>query len=74
MLSTPWNQRAKRYDFVIVGSGYGGAITAARLATAKERERLWPEVVTLYSGYRDYQERTGRQIPLVVLEPRGGGR
>lgn len=46
----------------------------ARLATAKERERLWPEVVTLYSGYRDYQERTDRQIPLVVLEPRGGGR
>ena len=45
----------------------------ARLATANERKRLWPEVVKLYSGYRDYQERTDRQIPLVVLEPRGGG-
>ena len=44
----------------------------ARLATANERERLWPEVVKLYSGYRDYQERTNRQIPLVVLEPLRG--
>ena len=46
----------------------------AHLATANGRERLWPEVVKLYSGYRDYQERTNRQIPLVVLKPRGGGR
>ena len=34
MLATPWEQRRKRYDFVIIGSGYGGAITAARLAAA----------------------------------------
>jgi F420H(2)-dependent quinone reductase len=44
----------------------------ARVASAKERERLWPAVVELYSGYRDYQERTDREIPLVVLEPRAG--
>jgi cholesterol oxidase len=35
MLSTPWEQRKNVYDFIIIGSGYGGAITAARLATAK---------------------------------------
>jgi hypothetical protein len=26
------------------------------------------EVVQLYGGYRDYQERTEREIPLVILE------
>ena len=46
----------------------------ARLAEGEERARLWDEVVDLYGGYRDYQERTERQIPLVVLEPRGGSR
>ncbi len=35
MLQTPWQDRRKAYDIVIIGSGYGGAITAARLATAK---------------------------------------
>jgi cholesterol oxidase len=52
MLSTEWNQRKKQYDVVIVGSGYGGAITAARLSAANgtakrsicilERGREWP--------------------------------
>ena len=46
----------------------------ARIAEGEERERLWVEVVDLYGGYRDYQGRTDRQIPLVVLEPRGGSR
>ena len=42
----------------------------ARVATPSERTRLWPRVVDLYGGYRDYQERTTREIPLVILEPR----
>jgi len=42
----------------------------ACVAEGEERERLWREVVDLYSGYEGYQERTDRQIPLVVLEPR----
>ena len=43
----------------------------ARIATAEERERLWPLVVESYSAYADYQQRSkGREIPLVVLEPR----
>jgi deazaflavin-dependent oxidoreductase (nitroreductase family) len=46
----------------------------ARVAEGAERERLWDEVVELYGGYRGYQERTDREIPLVVLEPRGGSR
>ena len=43
----------------------------ARVATAEERERLWPKAVKSYRGYRDYQARSrGREIPLVILEPR----
>jgi deazaflavin-dependent oxidoreductase (nitroreductase family) len=44
----------------------------ARVADRRERERLWPRVVELYDGYEDYQRRTDREIPLVILEPRSG--
>jgi F420H(2)-dependent quinone reductase len=39
----------------------------ARRATAEERERLWPTIVAGYSGYADYQAKTSREIPLVIL-------
>jgi F420H(2)-dependent quinone reductase len=42
----------------------------ARVATDAERPRLWKKAVATYGGYRGYQERTDRQIPLVVLERR----
>jgi deazaflavin-dependent oxidoreductase (nitroreductase family) len=42
----------------------------ARVADPEERTRLWPVVVKVYSGYEDYQRRTEREIPLVILEPR----
>jgi deazaflavin-dependent oxidoreductase (nitroreductase family) len=40
----------------------------ARVATPQEHARLWPKAVATYSGYEDYQKRTRRQIPLVILE------
>jgi deazaflavin-dependent oxidoreductase (nitroreductase family) len=42
----------------------------ARVATPAERARLWPRAVDAYGGYAEYQSRTGREIPLVILEPR----
>jgi F420H(2)-dependent quinone reductase len=43
----------------------------ARLATPEERKRLWPVAVKIYPSYDDYQARSkGREIPLVLLEPR----
>ena len=41
----------------------------ARVASAEEKTELWPQVVEAYKGYGQYQERTERQIPLVILEP-----
>tara|TARA_B100000959_G_scaffold271771_1_gene320300 strand:+ start:2102 stop:2527 length:426 start_codon:yes stop_codon:yes gene_type:complete len=40
----------------------------ARVASGAERERLWPAVTGAYSGYATYQEKTDREIPLVLLE------
>ena len=42
----------------------------ARVATEDERSRLWPNVVATYGGYQGYQDRTSREIPLVILRPR----
>jgi deazaflavin-dependent oxidoreductase (nitroreductase family) len=42
----------------------------ARTATPEEKERLWPRLVELYSGYDTYQRRTDRDIPVVILSPR----
>jgi F420H(2)-dependent quinone reductase len=39
----------------------------ARRATADERARLWPRIVGTYDGYRVYQAKTSREIPLAVL-------
>ena len=40
----------------------------ARVATGKEREQLWEQMVQLYPPYREYQKKTKREIPVVVLE------
>ncbi len=42
----------------------------ARVATPKERKRLWALMAGVYRGYETYRQRTKREIPLVVLEPR----
>lgn len=39
----------------------------ARTASAEERQRLWPLITAMYSGYAQYQAITDREIPLVLL-------
>lgn len=41
----------------------------ARVASGTERERLWRAAAEQWPDYDDYQARTERQIPVVVLEP-----
>lgn len=42
----------------------------AREATAEERERLWPKAAEYNPHWARYRERTTREIPLVLLDPR----
>lgn len=39
-------------------------------ATGEERERLWRAMAEVWPAYNDYQERTDRTIPVVVLQRR----
>ncbi|HUR78373.1 MAG TPA: nitroreductase family deazaflavin-dependent oxidoreductase [Acidimicrobiales bacterium] len=41
----------------------------ARTASSEERAEMWPRVTAAYKGYAGYQEKTDREIPLVVFEP-----
>jgi F420H(2)-dependent quinone reductase len=41
----------------------------AKQADAEERNRLWPLLVDMYSGYAEYQKKTTREIPVVILHP-----
>ena len=42
----------------------------ARRASAAEKSALWPRMCEIYPDYADYQARTERDIPVVVLDPR----
>jgi deazaflavin-dependent oxidoreductase (nitroreductase family) len=41
----------------------------AHTADAAERAVLWPKMVEIYGPYAQYQTKTDRQIPIVVLTP-----
>ncbi|MCH2173155.1 nitroreductase family deazaflavin-dependent oxidoreductase [Myxococcota bacterium] len=40
----------------------------ARVAQGEERNRLWDMMVGVWAAYTGYQEKTEREIPVVVLE------
>jgi deazaflavin-dependent oxidoreductase (nitroreductase family) len=58
-----------RPDVEVRRQGQPAGPMRARVATADERARLWPQVVAAYPGYATYQDRTEREIPLVLLDP-----
>jgi deazaflavin-dependent oxidoreductase (nitroreductase family) len=40
---------------------------SARTATAEEKAAYWPRLIAGYPFYNDYQARTAREIPVIVL-------
>jgi deazaflavin-dependent oxidoreductase (nitroreductase family) len=42
---------------------------SARTADPSERSQLFPRFVQMYKGYAGYEQKTSRQIPLVLLTP-----
>ena len=54
--------------FQVADKKYHGV---ARIAAGAERERLFRMMAGLFPSYDDYQAKTAREIPVVVLEPKG---
>jgi len=66
-----WYHNLKANPDTTVQVGSHHVAVHARPANPQERERLWPLAVKSYHGYADYAVRSkGREIPLVILEPR----
>jgi F420H(2)-dependent quinone reductase len=65
-----WFHNLRANPDVTIQVGSERRAVRARVATSEERTRLWPKVVATYGGYAGYQQRTEREIPLVILEPR----
>ncbi len=42
----------------------------ARRASDEEKAALWPRLVAMYKDFDDYQARTERNIPVLILSPR----
>jgi deazaflavin-dependent oxidoreductase (nitroreductase family) len=41
----------------------------ARVAEGEERERIWERQKQAMPGFAEYEQKTSRQIPVVILEP-----
>lgn len=44
-------------------------VVKAELAPAEQRPDLWRRLVEMYPYFTEYQERTSREIPVVILTP-----
>jgi deazaflavin-dependent oxidoreductase (nitroreductase family) len=64
-----WYRNLEANPAVEVEIGAERSKMVARRATPEEHAVLWPRLVAMYPDFDDYQARTTRQIPVVILSP-----
>ena len=67
-----WLHNLRAHPDAVVQIGSRRIAVRAREADAEERRRLWPRAIEHNPHWGRYRERTEREIPLVILEPRRG--
>lgn len=65
-----WYYNIKAYPELPLQDGTVTKDYVAREVEGAERAEWWERAVAAYPSYADYQEKTDRQIPVFVLEPR----
>ncbi|HKE74210.1 MAG TPA: nitroreductase family deazaflavin-dependent oxidoreductase [Acidimicrobiales bacterium] len=64
-----WFHNLVAHPDVTIEVGTETRSVRARVAEADERERLWADLKAAMPGFADYEARTTRQIPVVLLDP-----
>ena len=67
--SPGWWLNLQQQPRATVRLGRNTHYVVGREATPSEHEHLWAQITTRAPGYLDYQRRTNRRIPVVLLEP-----
>jgi deazaflavin-dependent oxidoreductase (nitroreductase family) len=64
-----WYRNLVAHPEVTVEVGAATGPYLARLASGEERERIWAKQKQDYPQFAEYETKTDRQIPVVVLDP-----
>jgi deazaflavin-dependent oxidoreductase (nitroreductase family) len=63
-----WYHNLSAQDTVTVQVATDVFTARPRIAGGSERKRIWEQMVAMYPPFADYQAKTAREIPVVVLE------
>ena len=66
----PWYWNLEANPDVEVEIGRERNKMLARRASDPEKAALWPRLIEMYRDFDDYQARTERNIPVIILSPR----
>ena len=65
-----WYHNLSKHAECRVQIGSRERAMSARRASDAEKAQLWPRLLAIYPDYADYQARTERNIPVMILSPR----
>jgi F420H(2)-dependent quinone reductase len=64
-----WYRNLTAHPEVKVQSGAQVRTMSARTASPADKAQIWPSIVASAKRFGDYQSKTSRDIPVVILEP-----
>lgn len=65
-----WFHNITADSAVTVELGTSTGSYRARVATGAERETIWSKQKNDYPGFAEYEAKTSREIPVVILDPK----
>lgn len=66
-----WYYNLSAHPRVSIQTGAQVQAMTARTASPDEKAQIWPGIVAAASNFGNYQTRTSRDIPVVILTPAG---